>query len=234
MPQKKQKRRRLGSSLGGILRRKAEYKNHVWSVDFIFDRTTNGRSLKTLVVIDEHTRECLALEVGRRFTSDQFIELLADLIAGRGVPKFIRSDNGPEFISRGVRQFLRNIDVGTSSIEPGSPWQNGYVESFNSRFRDECLAGEEFTTVAEARAVIERWRHTYNHRRPHGSLGGLTPSEFAKRCAGRVGTGDCSPAPLTEPDLWAHIRLLKLISLEQHKLSLDLRGGLEVLPPSTQ
>jgi len=173
----------IGLLTGGILRRKAEYKNHVWSVDFIFDRTTNGRSLKTLVVIDEHTRECLALEVGRRFTSDQFIELLADLIAARGVPKFIRSDNGPEFISRRVRQLLENINVGTSCIEPGSPWQNGYVESFKSRFRDECLACEEFTTVAEARAVIEIWRHSYNHRRPHGSLGGLTPAEFATRCA---------------------------------------------------
>lgn len=183
VPQKKQKRRRLGSSLGGILRRKAEYKNHVWSVDFIFDRTANGRSLKTLVVIDEHTRECLALEVGRQFTSEHFIELLADLIATRGVPEFIRSDNGPEFISHRVRRFLEKIEIGTSYIEPGSPWQNGYVESFNSRFRDECLACEEFTTVAEARAVIERWRHSYNHRRPHGSLGGLTPAEFATRCA---------------------------------------------------
>lgn len=183
VPQKKQKRRRLGSSLGGILRRKAECKNHVWSVDFIFNRTRNGRSLKTRVVIDEHTRERLALEVGRRFTSDQFIELLVSLIAIRGVPKFIRSDNGPEFISRQVRQFLEKIDVGTSYIEPGSPWQNGYVESFNSRFRDECLACEEFTTVVEARAVIASWRHSYNHRRPHGSLGGLTPAEFATRCA---------------------------------------------------
>ena len=114
VPQKRQKRRRLGSSMGGIVRRKAEYENHVWSVDFVFHRTTNGGSLKTLVVIDEHTRACLALEVGRRFTSDQFIELLADLIATRGVSKFIRSDNGPEFISRRVRKFLRNVDVGTS------------------------------------------------------------------------------------------------------------------------
>ena len=183
VPKKTVKRKRLGSSVGGIIRRKAEHRNHVWSVDFIFDRTANGRSLKTLVVIDEYTRECLALKVGRRFTSDHFIELLAELMAIRGVPKFIRSDNGPEFISGRVRQFLEKIDVGTSYIEPGSPWQNGYVESFNSRFRDECLACEVFTNVNEARAVIEHWRQTYNHRRPHGSLGGLTPAEFASRCA---------------------------------------------------
>ena len=183
VPQKKVKRRRLGCSLGGISRRKAEHKNHVWSVDFIFDRTTNGRSLKILVVIDEYTRECLALEVGRRFTGDDFVELLADLLAIRGAPHFIRSDNGPEFVSQRVRQFLERIDVGTSYIEPGSPWQNGYVESFNSRLRDECLACEEFTTVDEARQVIEHWRQTYNHRRPHSSLGGLTPAEFASRCA---------------------------------------------------
>lgn len=183
VPRKTRKRTRLGSAVGGIVRRKAEHTNHVWSVDFIFDRTTNGRPLKMLVVIDEYTRECLALEVGRRFTSDQFIEVLTRLFAVRGVPSFIRSDNGPEFISRRVRKFLEVIDVGTSYIEPGSPWQNGYVESFNSRFRDECLACEEFTSVQEARSIIEHWMQTYNHRRPHGSLGGLSPAAFATRCS---------------------------------------------------
>jgi len=190
VPQKKTKRRRLGSSEGGIVRREAEHRNHVWSVDFIFDRTTNGRALKILVVIDEYTRECLALEAGRRFTSDDFVELVMRLLSTRGAPLFIRSDNGPEFISGRVRRFLKMIDVGTSYIEPGSPWQNGYVESFNSRFRDECLACEEFSTVQEAQAVIQQWRHGYNHRRPHSSLGGQTPADFAFRCcaAGAKGT----------------------------------------------
>ena len=121
VPKKTVKRQRLGSSEGGIIRRKAEHKDHVWSVDFIFDRTINGRSLKMLVLIDEYTRECIALEVGRKFTGDHIVEILAYLFAIRGVPTFIRSDNGPEFISRRVREFLAAIDVGTCFIEPGSP-----------------------------------------------------------------------------------------------------------------
>jgi transposase InsO family protein len=183
VPKKTRKRRRLGSSEGGITRRKATYKDHVWSVDFTFDRTTNGRSVKILAIIDEFTRECIGLEVGRKLTSDDFIDVLVDLFTIRGIPAFIRSDNGPEFIARRVRSFLDSIDVGTSYIEPGSPWQNGFVESFNSKFRDECLGCEEFTTVQEARVLIEHWRQTYNHRRPHSSLDGLTPAAFASRCA---------------------------------------------------
>ncbi len=181
VPKKKKKRRRLGSASGGITRRRAERRNHVWSVDFIFDRTTNGRQLKILVVIDEYTRECLSLEVNRRFTSDQFVELLGRLFAAHGVPEFIRSDNGPEFIAHRVREFLEKIEIGTSYIEPGSPWQNGYVESFNSRLRDECLACEEFTSVTEARGVIGHWRQIYNQREPAESSGGLTPQEFSLR-----------------------------------------------------
>ena len=183
VPKKATKRRRLGSAEGGIIRRKAEFKNDVWSVDFIFDRTVNGRPLKMLVIVDEYTRECLALEIGRKFTGDHFIDVLADLFSSRGIPRYIRSDNGPEFISRRVRSFLSKIEVEASFIEPGSPWQNGYVESFNSRLRDECLNCEEFTTVQEARAVIGHWRQTYNHRRPHGSLDGQTPADFASRCS---------------------------------------------------
>ena len=182
VPQKKVKRRRLGSSRGGITRRRAERRNHVWSVDFIFDRTTNGRSLKILVVLDEYTRECLALEVGRRFTSEDFVELLTGLFVIRGTPEFIRSDNGPEFISGRLRAFLEKVEIGSSYIEPGSPWQNGYVESFNSRLRDECLACEEFSSVGEAEFVLSHWRDNYNHRRPHSSLGGLTPADFSSRC----------------------------------------------------
>jgi len=183
VPQKKRKRRRLGDSSGGIARRRAERKDHVWSLDFIFDRTANGRPLKILSIVDEHTRECVALEVSRNLTSDDVVSALVDLFTIRGVPEFIRSDNGPEFISKRLRGFLEKVDVGTSYIEPGSPWENGYVESFHSRFRDECLACEEFTTLTEAIHVIQEWRMTYNHRRPHSSLGGLTPAEFSTQCA---------------------------------------------------
>ena len=129
---KKRKKRRLGSIDGGITRRQAERPNHVWSIDFIFDRTENGQPLKILSMIDEFTRECIALEVNRRFTGESLVYLLRDLFVARGVPEFIRSDNGPEFVSRSVREFLNFIEVGASYIEPGSPWQNGYVESFHS------------------------------------------------------------------------------------------------------
>jgi putative transposase len=183
VPQKKTKKRRLGSTQGGISRRRAVRVNHVWSIDFIFDRTSNGRSLKILSLIDEYTRECIALEVSRRFTGDDLVDLLADVFSIRGVPEFIRSDNGPEFISRRVREFLERIDIGTSFIQPGSPWENGYVESFHSRFRDECLSCEEFTTLHEAQEIIGQWRSGYNHRRPHSSLSGLTPAEFAAGCS---------------------------------------------------
>jgi transposase InsO family protein len=183
VPRKQTKKRRLGSKAGGIMRHRAEHANQVWSIDFIFDRTCNGRSLKILSLIDEYTRECIALEVSRRFRGDDLIELLVDVFGIRGVPQYIRSDNGPEFISKRVRTFLARIDVGTSFIEPGSPWENGYVESFHSRLRDECLSCEAFTTLAEAQQVIGDWRATYNHRRPHSSLDGFTPAEFAARCA---------------------------------------------------
>jgi putative transposase len=182
VPKKKAKRRRLGSSDGGIIRRRAEHKNHVWSMDFVFDRTANGRPVKIFSMIDEYTRECIALAVDRKCTSEDVIGILVKCFEERGVPKFIRSDNGPEFISHRLREFLERVDVGTSYIEPGSPWQNGYVESFHSRLCDECLACEEFMTLAEARSVIGHWREVYNHRRPHSSLGGLPPSEFATRC----------------------------------------------------
>lgn len=186
VPRKKKKRRRLGDSNGGIIRRKAERMNHVWSMDFIFDRTTNGRPIKILSIIDEYTRECIALDVSRRITSEDVIAVLVDLIAIRGVPAFVRCDNGPEFISKSLRKFLDRIDVGTSYIEPGSPWENGFVESFHSRFRDECLACEEFTTMFEATTVIDQWRMMYNQRRPHSSLGGQTPAQFASQCATSV------------------------------------------------
>jgi transposase InsO family protein len=140
VPQKKVKKRRLGTSEGGVMRRRAERPNHVWSLDFIYDRTSNGRQVKILSVIDEFTRECIALEVGRRMTGSGIVELVTDLLTIRGKPEFLRADNGPEFVCRELRRLLEQLGIGTSYIEPGSPWENGFVESFYSRLRDECLS----------------------------------------------------------------------------------------------
>ena len=202
---KKRKKRRLGTVDGGISRRRAQRPNHVWSIDFIFDRTENGRSLKILSVIDEFTRECIALEVHRRFRGEDVVFLMRDLFVTRGVPEYIRSDNGPEFISQSLRSFLDVIDVGSSYIEPGSPWQNGFIESFHSRFRDECLACELFWALDEARQVITRWKDTYNHRRPHSSLGGQTPSDFARQFSASSTSLPNRFAKFYEPLRWSEL-----------------------------
>jgi transposase InsO family protein len=181
--QKQRKKRRLGSSEGGIVRRRAEYKDDVWAWDFVFDRTANGRTLKWLSMVDEYTRECVALEVDRRMTSDDVLDVLRDLFVIRGVPRHIRSDNGPEFIATAIRKFLTNVGVETLYIEPGSPWQNGYAESFHSRLRSELLDAEIFENVSAAQALAAMWRSDYNHHRPHSSLGYQTPAEYAAGCA---------------------------------------------------
>jgi len=183
VPRKQRKKRYLGHSANGCARRRAEHKDHVWAWDFIHDRTHDGRPLKWLSIVDEYTRECLALEVGRGMTADGVIDVLAELFAVRGVPKHIRSDNGPEFIAKAIRRWLSHAGVQTLYVEPGSPWENGYAESFHSRLRDELLAREEFANLAEARALGAAWRLEYNHRRPHSSLGYRTPAEFAAGCA---------------------------------------------------
>jgi putative transposase len=198
VPQKKQKRTRLGTAEGGLGRRRAERPGQIWSMDFIFDRTTNGRPLKILSLIDEFTRECLALEVSRTFTSDDLVALLIKRFETQGIPEFIRCDNGPEFISKRLREFLARLEVKPSYVEPGSPWQNGFVESFHSRFRDECLALEQFTICDEAKAVVGSWQEGYNERRPHSSLGGQTPKEFADTWAASV---RATPPPHTQPVL---------------------------------
>jgi transposase InsO family protein len=182
VPQKKRKRRRLGKRENGCHRHRAEHKDHVWCWDFVFDHTTSGSTLKWLSIIDEHTRECLALKVDRSITSEDVIDTLAELFAMRGVPKCIRSDNGPEFIARRVQRWLAQVEVQTLYIEPGSPWENGYAESFHSRLRDEFLALEVFESLAAARKLTAAWRNDYNHHRPHGSLGYVAPVEFAARC----------------------------------------------------
>jgi transposase InsO family protein len=183
VPRKQRKKRRLGSSAGGCLRRRAEHKDHVWAWDFVFDRTANGRSIKWLSIVDESTRECLALEVDRNMTSEDVLDVLRDLFVIRGVPKHIRSDNGPEFIAHAIRRFLAAAGVETLYVEPGSPWQNGYAESFHSRLRSELLDAEVFENVTAAQALSAAWRNDYNHYRPHSSLGYNTPAEFAARAA---------------------------------------------------
>jgi len=182
VPQKKRKRRRLGKTENGCHRRRAEHKDHVWCWDFVFDHTTSGSTLKWLSIVDEYTRECLALKVDRSITSEDVIDTLAELFAMRGVPRHIRSDNGPEFIARAIQRWTNQLSIEALYVEPGSPWENGYAESFHSRLRDEFLAVEVFASLAAARKLTATWRNDYNHYRPHGSLGYVTPVEFAARC----------------------------------------------------
>ena len=190
VPRKSRKRRSVGHSGNSCVRRKAEHKSHVWSYDFVFDRTDNGRQLKILGLVDEHTRESICLHPARSITADDLIGLLAGAMIERGMPQFIRSDNGPEFAAQAVTKWLNSINTDTLFVGPGSPWENAYIESFNSRLRDELLNGEVFTGLAEARYLIEKWRVEYNTIRIHSSLGYQTPSEFAAGCAP---SGSASP-----------------------------------------
>ncbi len=180
VPRKQPKRGRLWLNDGSCIRLRPKRKNHVWSYDFVHERTHNGRPLKILTLIDEYTRECLALRVERRMTSEQVLETLAELFVFRGVPDHIRSDNGPEFTATAVRDWLARVGVRALFIEPGSPWENGYNESFNGTLRDQLLNGEIFYTLREAKVLLERWRWHYNHVRPHSSLGYKPPAPEAK------------------------------------------------------
>ena len=176
VPRKQHRRRRFsGGSENSCVRHRAEYKDHVWSYDFVADRTEDGRQLRFLVVIDEYTRESLAIEVARSFTAQDVIGVLRYLFAIRGTPEHIRSDNGPEFVAKSVRRWLDRAAVKTLFIAKGSPWENGYVESFNGKLRDELLNRELFLSLEEARWLIDRWRADYNHRRPHSALDYRTP-----------------------------------------------------------
>ncbi len=152
--------------------------NQVWSYDFVFDRCANGQQLKCLTVVDEFTRESLAIDVAGSIRSRRVIDILAQLISVRGAPKVLRSDNGPEFVSRALLRWSAAQGLDVALIEPGKPWQNGTAESFNGKFRDECLSMEWFRTRAEAKVVIEAWRRHYNDVRPHSSLGYRTPAAF--------------------------------------------------------
>ncbi len=179
VPRKQPKRGRLWLTDGSCIRRRPEYRHHVWAYDFVADRTHDGRPLKILAVVDEYSRECLALVVARRLRAIDVLETLADLFVRRGGPAHIRSDNGPEFTAELVRQWLVSLHVQTLFIEPGSPWENGYVESFNDKLRDELLDREIFYTLTEATILIEQWRRQYNMVRLHSALGYRPPAPEA-------------------------------------------------------
>ena len=179
VPQKQPKRGRLWLNDGSCIRLRPEYANHVWSYDFVEDRTHDGRKFRMLNIIDEYTRECLMIRVSRKLKAIDVIDVLSDLFILRGVPGHIRSDNGPEFVAKAVRAWIGAVGAKTAYIEPGSPWENGYCESFNSKLRDELLKGEIFYSLKEARVVIESWRHHYNTVRPHSSLGYRPPAPEA-------------------------------------------------------
>ena len=170
VPARQPKRGRLWLNDGSCVRLRPERANHVWAYDFVEDRTRDGRKLRLLNVVDEFTRECLSIRVGRRLGSADVIDVLADLFIARGTPGFVRSDNGGEFVATAVKGWISGVGAKTAFIEPGSPWENGHVESFNGKLRDELLNAEVFNTLLEAKVLIERWRRHYNTVRPHSSL----------------------------------------------------------------
>ncbi len=179
VPQRQRPRGRLWLNDGSCVRLRPRYPGHVWSYDFVRHCTHNGRSFRLLTIIDEFTRECLAIRVARHLTSEDVLDVLTWLFALRGAPEHLRSDNGPEFVAKRVRRWLEALGVQTLFIEPGSPWENGYVESFNGKLRDELLDGEIFYTLMEAQVLVERWRKHYNTVRPHSALGYRPPAPEA-------------------------------------------------------
>ena len=176
VPKRQPKRRRLWLNDGSCIRLRPLYPNHVWSYDFVSERTTDGRPIRILNIIDEYTRECLACYIARKITAADVLYHLSELFVLRGAPDYLRSDNGSEFTAEMVREWLQRLGVKTLFIEPGSPWENGYIESFNGKMRDELLNGEIFDTILEARVITERWRRHYNMIRPHSSLGYRPPA----------------------------------------------------------
>jgi len=197
VPRKQPKRGRLWLNDGSCVRLRPQHKHHVWAYDFVEDRTHDGRKIRLLTIIDEYSRECLAIEVQRRLRSDDVLFKLAELFTIHGPPEHIRSDNGPEFTANVVREWLKNTGVKTLFIEPGSPWENGYNESFNGKLRDELLNREVFYTLKEAQTLVEWWRLEYNHVRPHSSLGYKPPAPVT--VAWPPFPGGHLPAGLTYP-----------------------------------
>src|SRR5689334_21143821 len=188
VPQKQPKRSRLWRADGSCIRLRPEYPNHVWSYDFVEDRTHDGRKFRMLNVVDEFTHECLAIRVDRKLKAVDVIDVLSDLFILRGVPEHIRSDNGAEFVAKAVQDWINAVGAKTAYIAPGSPWENGFIESFNARLRDELLNGEIFYSLKEAKIVIESWRRHYNTLRPHGSIGYKPPAPevFVPAMSGRA------------------------------------------------
>lgn len=176
VPSKQPKRSRLWLNDGSCIRLRPQYRNQVWAYDFVHGRTHDGRAFRMLTVIDEYSRECLAIHTQRRFRSQDVLETISELFVQHGVPEHIRSDHGPEFIAAALREWFKRVGVKTLYIEPGSPWENGYNESFNGKLRDELLNGEIFYSLKEAQIIIERWRNHYNRIRPHSSLGYRPPA----------------------------------------------------------
>jgi len=196
VPYRRKIKKSPGSSANACFVKKADFLNHVWTYDFIEDATEDGRKLKFLTVLDEYTRESPAIEVGRSIRSKDVIAVLEYLFMVRGVPGYIRSDNGPEFIADSIKRWLADNEVETLYIEPGSPWENGYIESFHARLRDELLDRELFYSVKEAGVLAENWRQEYNHHRPHSSLNYMTPAAFAAAClASAPASAGPAPAP---------------------------------------
>jgi putative transposase len=185
VPARRRKRMRLGASTTSARHLRAERPNQVWALDFQFDTTVDGRILKLLHVVDEHSREALAIQVARRIDADATVAVLERLVAQRPqAPQFIRMDNGPELTAHAIRDWCRTSGAGSAYIEPGSPWENPFVESFGGRVRDELLGVEAFATLLEAQVVVEDWRIEYNTTRPHSSLGWLAPAAYAESCRG--------------------------------------------------
>ena len=180
VPKKQRPRGRLWLNEGSCVRLRAERANHVWSYDFVHHATHEGRSMRLLTLVDEFTREALAITVARKLNSMDVIETLADVMLSHGIPEHIRSDNGPEMTAKIVRDWLQRVGANTLFIAPGSPWENGFCESFNGKLRDELLNGEIFYSLKEARTIIESWRHHYNTKRPHSSLGYRPPAPAAR------------------------------------------------------
>jgi transposase InsO family protein len=176
VPKKQPKRGRLWLNDGSCIRLRPEYPNHVWSFDFVETQTHDGRRIRLMTLIDEFTRKCLAIRVARRINAIGVIETLADAMLFEGLPTYIRSDNGPEMVAKVLREWLTGLGTRNLYIEPGSPWENGFCESFNGKLRDECLNGEIFYSLKEAKVVIEKWRIHYNTKRPHSALGYRPPA----------------------------------------------------------
>jgi transposase InsO family protein len=221
VPARQRKKRRLGHGGNSCTRRSAERMNQVWSYDFVQDQTSDGRRLKLLTVVDEFTRECLAIEVERSITGQEVIDTLAYLFELRGAPEFVRSDNGPEFIAKAVRSWLKSNGSDTAYIEPGSPWENAYVESFNGKLEDECLDREEFLTLKEAKVIVEDWRLEYNHHRPHSSLNYMTPAAFAAGLARKDGGHTADSCVVSPPEDRRPYRILSSVRGAKRKVKLS-------------